>query len=175
VIQINAVDNSQARGYNLQVTHSTVDEGDLTYSTVTVNIGYCVITHIDIPTAPTSLAYTVFDPTPLVSTLTPEFLQVPACGYAIQHNIVWTIPVVDPATLFVVDAADLYTFTTESTSGLTHHNTYTLHVQDFVTYQDLSWEPYYEFTVVITDPCRTSVFPTYTVDSMSVVLGETGT
>jgi hypothetical protein len=30
----------------LKVTHSTVDSGDVVYSTVTINIGFCVITHI---------------------------------------------------------------------------------------------------------------------------------
>lgn len=52
VVQVNADDNNQARGYIMQVTHSTPDSGDVVYSTVTINIGFCVITDIATPDLP---------------------------------------------------------------------------------------------------------------------------
>jgi len=62
-VTVNSDDNSQARTYVMQVTHSTVDNGDLTFNTATINVGWCVITHIDPPSAPASsdTDYIVFD------------------------------------------------------------------------------------------------------------------
>lgn len=82
VIQINSDSNDQVGSYTLKITHDTVDEGDLTYSTVIVNIANCIITHIDPPTLPVSDSYIVFSGAYAVTT-SPEFTQVPACGYNI--------------------------------------------------------------------------------------------
>lgn len=85
---VNAVDNAQAKTYTMQVTHSTPNNGDITYQTVTINIGWCEITHIDPPSIPTAsdAAYTVFDVQKTI-TLSPAFAQVPACGYTLVENI----------------------------------------------------------------------------------------
>lgn len=156
----------------MQVTHSTPDSGDVVYSTVIINIGFCEITHIDVPEVPISsvVDYTVFD-VANVWTVTPPFTQVPACGYAISHNIVWTIPDGAPITPDPSDT-DRYTIIVESNNGLTDHNTYTLHMQNFVSYQTYTWEPYIEIPVTVTDPCRTSTIAAVTLTSMQVVLGE---
>lgn len=109
-----------------------MDSGDVVYSTVTINIGFCVITHIqepDIPD-PSLVDYIIFD-TMNSWTVTPDFTQVPACGYAIQETLEWTIPDAAP---FTVDASNTYTMTSVSTDGLTDHNTYTLILKDYVVY-----------------------------------------
>jgi hypothetical protein len=182
VIQINAADNTQAREYTLQVTHNTVDEGDLTYQTVTVVIGLCVITHIDPPTAPTASTYIIFSGASTYS-MTPDFTQVPACGYDIQHTISWTLPTVDPDTLWTVftgssflesaPEATHYDLQVDSTSGLTHHQTYTIVATDSVQYQEQAFAPSLTFTVDVQDPCRTATIETLVLADMTVILGET--
>ena len=62
VITVAPTTNSQADTYTMLVTHSTVDEGDISFNTVTLEVGVCVITHIDIPSDPT-------DPTPIEYTI----------------------------------------------------------------------------------------------------------
>ena len=125
VVRVDATSNADhAKAFTLKVTHSTPDSGDVVYSTVTINIGFCVITHIqepDIPD-PSVVDYIIFD-TMNSWTVTPEFTQVPACGYAIQETLEWTIQDNAP---FLVDPADPYTMTSESYDGLNDHNTYTL-------------------------------------------------
>lgn len=72
----------------MEVTHSTPDSGDVVYSTVTINIGICVITDIATPDVPdpSVVDYIVFD-VANTWTVTPEFTQVPACGYALTEDI----------------------------------------------------------------------------------------
>lgn len=72
VVTINADDNNQAKTYTMKVIHSTPDNGDITYNSVTISIGWCVITGIDPPTAPTAseAAYIVFSGAKQI-TLTP--------------------------------------------------------------------------------------------------------
>ena len=153
----------------MQVTHDTVDSGDLSYTTVTINVGWCVITHVDPPGAPTTedASYIVFDVEKTI-TLTPQFEQVPACGYALVEDIQWTIPTTAPIT----ETADPYVLTVVSTDGLSHHADNPVIVQNFVTYEEQAWEPSLSFTVYITDPCRASTITPVTVSAMTVVLGE---
>lgn len=51
-ITVNADDNAQARDYIMVVTHSTVDTGDITFNTVVITVGVCVIEDIHLPTIP---------------------------------------------------------------------------------------------------------------------------
>ena len=153
----------------MEVTHSTVDNGDLLYATVTINVGWCVITHIDPPAAPdvSDASYIVFDVEKTI-TLTPQFAQVPACGYALVEDIQWTIPSTSP----IVETGDPYVLTVISTDGLAHHAVNPVIVQNFVTYDTSNWEPSLNFDVTITDPCRTSTITDISLTSMTVVLGE---
>ena len=92
-LTVSATDNAQAKAYTMEVTHSTPDNGDQVYRTVTITIGWCVITHIDPPTTPTSsdTDYIIFSGQKEI-TLTPQFAQKPACGYSVVETITWTIP-----------------------------------------------------------------------------------
>ena len=168
-VTINAVDNAQARTYLMEVTHSTVDSGDKTFSTVTISVGWCVITGVSAPSQPSAsdAAYTVFA-TAKTITLTPQFEQVPACGYTLVEDIQWTIPSTSPITV----TADKYVLSVESTDGLNHHATNTVIVQNNVEYEGSTWSPSVTFDIVITDPCRTSVITDVTLTAMTVVLGE---
>lgn len=64
-------------------------------------------------------------------TLTPQFLQVPACGYVVTEVITWTIPANTPIT---EKSGDAYTLKVLSTDGLNHHATNTVIVKNRVTY-----------------------------------------
>lgn len=169
VVTVNAVENSQARTYVMEVIHSTPDNGDITYKTVTINVGWCEITHISTPAIPSTSAssYIVFDVEKTI-TLTPNFEQVPACGYTLSENIVWTIPSTSPITT----TADPYVVTVVSTDGLNHHDVNTVIVKNTVLYEDQVFEPSITFDITITDPCRTSTITAITLTSMTVVLGE---
>ena len=54
----------------MEVVHSTVNGGDQTYNTVTINVGWCIITGVDPPSVPSDLSYIIFD-TEMTITLTP--------------------------------------------------------------------------------------------------------
>ena len=168
VVTVNADDNAQAKTYIMQVTHSTPDNGDITYQTVTINIGWCVITHVDPPSTPSTsdASYIVFDVEKTI-TLTPNFAQVPACGYALVEDIQWTIPSTSPIT----EASD-YSLTVVSTDGIAHNAVVPVIVQNFVEYDGENWSPLIEFDVTITDPCRTSTITAITLTTMEVILGE---
>ena len=56
----------------MEVVHSTVNGGDQTYNTVTINVGWCIITGVDPPSVPADLAYIIFDVEKTI-TLTPQF------------------------------------------------------------------------------------------------------
>ena len=101
-------------------------------------------------------------------TLAPQFTQVPACGYNIIENIVWTIPSGTPIT---EAGADRYVLNIESTDGLNHHQTVPVNLKNTVTYSSDVWEPQISFSIEITDPCRTSTITPLTLTAMSVVLG----
>ena len=45
-------------------------------------------------------------------------------------------------------------------------------VQNFVEYDTTTWEPLLEFTISITDPCRTSTITAITLSGITAVLGE---
>ena len=168
-VTINAVDNAQARTYIMEVTHSTVDNGDKTFSTVTISVGWCVITSISSPSQPSAgdASYIVFD-TAKTITLTPQFEQVPACGYTLVEDIQWTIPGTAPITV----TGDPYVLSVSSTDGLNHHATNPVIVQNNVEYDGSTWSPSVSFDIVITDPCRTSTITDITLTAMTVVLGE---
>lgn len=63
VVTVNSDDNAQARSYVMSVTHTTPDNGDITYATVTISVGWCVITHISTPDIPdtSDSSYIIFD------------------------------------------------------------------------------------------------------------------
>ena len=155
--------------------HSTPDNGDQTFNTVTITIGWCVITEIASPTVPSSAdtAYTIFSGLKEI-TLTPQFAQVPACGYPLTEVITWTIPTGTPIT---EKAGDSYTLQVQSTDGLNHHATSTVIVKNRVTYiaGNQNWEPSIQFDIAVTDPCRTSTITPITINAssaMTVVLGQ---
>jgi len=52
--------NAQAQTYTLTVTMSTPNSGAKTWSTVTINVGICVIASIDVPTNPGMQEYIMF-------------------------------------------------------------------------------------------------------------------
>lgn len=135
---------------------------------MTINIGWCVITHVDPPSIPSTSdsSYIVFDVAKTI-TLTPEFAQVPACGYALIEDIQWTIPSTSPITV----TSD-YVLTVVSTDGLSHHAVVPVIVQNNVEYDGTTWSPLIEFDVTITDPCRTSTITQISLNTMEVVLGE---
>ena len=74
------------------VTHDTTFEDDnISFNTVTITIGVCVITHIDIPDDPSPVSYTIHALSNLELDLSsPGFVQQPACGYTLTEVIAWT-------------------------------------------------------------------------------------
>ena len=139
------------------------------YNTVTIEIAICEITHVQAPDAPTDASYIIFAPTSLLD-ITPNFEQVPACGYDIVNVLEWTIPDGAPIT---VTADNDYQLTTESAEGA-DHSVYTLIFKNDATYLDQVFTTsLIEFTVTVTDPCRTATIQVIELTAMTVVLGET--
>ena len=168
-LTVNANDNNQAKNYVLQVTHSTPANGNIEFKTLTLAIGWCIITGISTPTLPTTAqaSYIIFSGTKTL-TLTPAFLQVPACGYAVTETITWTIPTAAPITV----TSDKYVLSMVSTNGLAHHAVNKVIMKNKVQYDAQIWEPSIEFDINITDPCRTSTITAITLTPMTVVLGN---
>lgn len=60
VLTVSPTANSQSASYTMLVTHSTTfEDAAITFNTVTVVVSDCVITHIDSPTDPSPVAYTI--------------------------------------------------------------------------------------------------------------------
>jgi hypothetical protein len=58
-ITVNADSNAQSRLYTMIVVHSTVDTGDITFNTVEITLGDCVIEDILLPNDPSPVSYTI--------------------------------------------------------------------------------------------------------------------
>ena len=88
---MNAQSNSEVKLYTLRVIHSTVDGGNKSFNTVTIDLANCVITSLTPPPAPTGLTYAIFSANPLeIDLASPGFVQVPACGYTLTETRTWT-------------------------------------------------------------------------------------
>lgn len=75
VLTVNPDNNIQSKTYTMKTTMSTVNNGNLNWTTVAVTVANCVITAIIAPTAPASTSYKIFALSPLVMDLTsPGFI-----------------------------------------------------------------------------------------------------
>lgn len=108
---------------------STPNSGNVSWKTITISVGICVIASIDTPTNPGTVEYFLFYPAKSI-TLTPNFTQRPACGYTITEGLAWSIPGGAPLT---IDSTNKYKITAQSTD-ITKHNSYTLILKDWITY-----------------------------------------
>jgi hypothetical protein len=169
ILTIAATINSQAGTYKIAVVMSTPNSGNVSWNTITITMGICVIASIDTPTNPVMIEYLMFYPA-LVTTLTPNFTQRPACGYTITESLAWTIPGGAPIT---IDSTNKYRITAVSNDP-TKHNSYTLILKDWITYGSQNFQPSITFTFKITDPCRTSVITAVPLTATwDVILGTT--
>ena len=85
----------------------------------------CIIEEIRTPDVLTDVIYHLMS-TAQTYTLTPNFLQYPPCDYVLDETIIWTY---DSDAPVVVDSADDYTITIESTN-LDLHGIYTLTMEN---------------------------------------------
>jgi hypothetical protein len=136
ILTIAATINSQAGTYKIAVVMSTPNSGNVSWNTITITMGICVIASIDTPTNPVMIEYLMFYPA-LVTTLTPNFTQRPACGYTITESLAWTIPGGAPLT---IDSTNKYKITAVSNDP-TKHNSYTLILKDWITYGVQNFQP----------------------------------
>lgn len=60
IITVNSILPEEELTWEMVITHSTVDEGDLVITTVEIVIDACVITDIDLPDQPTTTEYLIF-------------------------------------------------------------------------------------------------------------------
>ena len=91
VLTVTSTDNADSRSYTLEVTHSTVDEGPLTFNTVTIILNVCEITDLDPPTAPVDWWHWVHNGQGTVDISSPGFQQRPACGYTLIEDFEWIL------------------------------------------------------------------------------------
>lgn len=60
VLTVGPTANSQSATYTMLVSHTTTfEDADISYNTLTVIVNDCVLTHIDIPTDPSPVSYTI--------------------------------------------------------------------------------------------------------------------
>ena len=60
VVTVQATSNTQSATYLMKVTHDTTfEDADIEFTSVTIKINDCVITHIDPPTNPGAQTYTI--------------------------------------------------------------------------------------------------------------------
>ena len=94
---------------------------------------FCIIEEIRVPDVPSpDIIYHLMSAAQ-THTLTPNFLQYPACDYVLNESINYDIQTDAP---FVVHTGDDYSFSIESTN-LDLHGIYTIVVTNTVTYEAL--------------------------------------
>ena len=75
VLTVDSASNSNAKTYNMKITMTTANSGNQLFSTLTVVVNNCVITHPTAPTEPASKTYSIFAPAALANDLvSPGFL-----------------------------------------------------------------------------------------------------
>ena len=158
VITVNAALNSQSTNYIMQVTHSTVDEGPLTFNNVMIIVNVCEITDIDPPTGPVDWWHWIHNGQATIDISSPGFVQRPACGYTLIENFEWHIatdaPIVPLNDAINLSSPDVYTLIIESTDAadrLLYTVTLDLTAEYYTTGQQ-----YFNsvtFTIDVIDPC----------------------
>lgn len=138
-ITVNADSNTQSRLYTMIVVHSTVDTGDITFNTVEITVGDCVIEDILLPNDPSPVSYTIHALNNVVLDLsTPGFQQFPACGYVLGEIFGWSFdPSIAPPISTDV-GSDPYAMTVSSTDN-SDHGIYAATLTNQVTYDTQSW------------------------------------
>ena len=174
-ITVNAVSNDEARDYQLVVTHSTPDNGDIVFENVLITIGVCVIEEIHLPTNPGAQEYYIHALSDVTINLsTPGFQQFPACGYTLDETFTWVFDPVDPHPNAIVTQTSVnpyimqLTSTTNSDAG-----TWTATLMNDVVYQSDSWLVSISFDVTIVDPCMTTVLTSFSLTDMQMECGQT--
>lgn len=129
ILNLAPTQSSQINVYNFEMTQTVfTGHAPIVMDVAIVEVN-CVIETINSPTAPVSTIYHLMS-TQQTHRLDPEFLQYPACDYALNESIVWDIETDAPLT---VDVADDYTYYIESTN-LDLHGIYTISVTNTVSY-----------------------------------------
>ena len=165
VLQVDAQSNSLIGTYVMKVTMTTPDSGNQVWNTVNVVLNYCVITGLAKPTAPTTLAYTIFALNKLtIDMSSPGFQQVPACGYYLVETYTWTIPSSAPIKEFYSTGGSPYIIDIESTDPTKNGNyLVTLALSAFYPSTELTFTQSISFSVTVTDPCLTLVYTSFTL------------
>jgi len=134
VITVSPTSNSQSLTYQMLITHSTTfEDAPISFDTVTIIIGNCVITHIDPPTSPGDQTYTIHALNDINLDLSsPGFVQQPACGYVLNEVISWSFNP-SPSPPLITNVNTPYTLKISSSTN-SHANVFTATLANAVTY-----------------------------------------
>jgi hypothetical protein len=171
VITVNSIVDTEELTWDMVITHSTVDEGDLVITTLSIVIDPCVITDIDLPDQPTTKEYLIFATSDLVINMdTPGFQQRPACGYALTEVFSWNVPATAPIT--VSNDVDPYILTVSSTDPA-HRNVYPVELALSARYEvtGVLYSNLIQFDVTVTDPCQTTVMAPWVINDITIESG----
>ena len=165
--------NGVADSYTMLVTHSTTfEDDDIEFNTLTIVVDVCVITHIDIPTDPSPVEYTIHalaDTT--VDLSSPGFVQQPACGYSLTEVMAWSFNP-SPANPITTDNANPYTLLISSAVN-SDADVYSATLTNSVSYQGQSFLPAISFDITVIDPCLTTVIDALTITDITQETGVT--
>jgi hypothetical protein len=118
----------------------------------------------------------VYATNPLVIDISsPGFVQTPACGYGLINTFTWTIPTGAPITQDTSTPKNWYKLTTTTTDPK-KDATYTvsLNVSAYYGGLDQTFTKTVTFTIVVTDPCLTTVLTPLTgFTDMTIQCGAT--
>lgn len=146
---------SQIGTYEIQVTQISAIPGEdpIVWNAARITIT-CTITSLSIPSAPIISSYLIDSGVQSV-TLTDTFLQVPACNYAINESISWSVSPTGP--LLTKDALNDYAMTFE-TNNFNLAQTFTFSITNYAWYGTTSnsWTHTLSFDVEFIHPCRRS-------------------
>ena len=149
----------------MTITMTTPDSGDQTFATVNIILDYCVITHLDPPTDPTDLNYSIFATSDLSHDLSdPGFQQVPACGYYLVETFTWTIPDGAPITENTSGGSSYKIDTSSTTPEDDGSYTVTLSLSALYATLVATYTQDISFTIVVTDPCLTTAIEAFTLE-----------
>lgn len=167
VVTVKSTLANQAKSYTMLVTHSTTFEvAPITFDTLTIVINVCVITAVDLPTNPGTKTYLIHSLTDIdLDLASPGFVQRPACGYSLTEVITWSFNPT-PALPTTQTGGQPYKLKIKSSTNA-HAATYVAKLTNNVTYASQSFQPFLTFSIVVTDPCITTVIAPFTIGTVA--------
>jgi hypothetical protein len=154
----------------LEFTQVTNSGDDQIFTAVTVTIT-CTITAIDDPAPPATQTYYIYDTIYTIDLWSTYYLQTPPCEWPAAEVYSWTIPVDGQQSITEIDTHTLEI----QTNDKTHAGTFSIVLNNDLTYLGVTFTTQIPFTIEVIDPCTITTIHTISITTFTIILGEVAT